>query len=192
MAASQDINSIPPANKPGAGLGGTPLHCTLFELKNDDGSALTVAGAAGTFKIVNTTATSVALVGETANNNTKTDKAIWAIITPTWYDSTGNSNMTLKVNVGYQNSAGGTLGTHTIAAHAYKIKSSIGGSYLTDLVVTASQVLQSTTQQDYAFLIANPTGLGPGDRLVIQVVLAIQESAGLGNIIGSIYAISLT
>jgi hypothetical protein len=149
------------------GLAEISLPFTGF--RNTDGSALAAAASAGKFGFAITLATSFALTGEAANNNTKTDDAIFDFVLPPWY--VAGSNLTVTVNAKLTGS--GTPGTKTAQIFAYRTaKAGTQGADIgpgTTAAITAAGA-------DITFAVAGAT-LSPGDRIVFKLEVVLQETA---------------
>lgn len=164
-----------------------PVYLPLFSARSDNGTVLDAAGATGNFKVVGTVGTSLYLQGQDAQNNTKTDAAVYEFTLPSTY--VAGVSPTLIVNAHYAVVSGaGTAGTKTIDAFAYEIASA--GTAGSDLVTTSVQTL-TTSAADYSFVITG-TGLKAGERLQIRLLGAIQETANGGAFATRINSVRLT
>lgn len=162
----------------------------LGESRNLNGSVVSNAAAAGNFGVT-TTATfgspaNLLLVSEAAQGNTKTDAVEFEFMLPT--DYVAGSNIT--VNVASNVTGGGTLGaTKTLTVDAFKVDPVLGtvGSNLGP----AAGTLATGAAVNQAFVIT-PTGLNPGDKLLIQVQAAVQETGGVSAINANVTGINIT
>lgn len=163
------------------------LYATALPLmhgRNSDGSAIAAAASAGKFGLTVTLGTGTFLVSEAANSNTKTDIALFEHVLPRGY--VAGKNITLTANVQYV-LGGGTVGTHTVNANAYRTAND--GTQGVDLInVSAATVPAVAT--DVVFTIAGAT-LNPGDRLVLKVTEVIQDT-GASNITAQINGVRLS
>lgn len=148
------------------GLPQTPLSFTTF--KNADGTTLAATASAAKFGLANTVGTSIGLVGEAANSNTKTDDAIVEVMMPPWYIA--GQNFSVIVNA--QIAGAGTPGTHTLQVKAYKM-STLGAAS-----ANLGPVAQTITPAgaDLTFTVTGTT-LSPGDRVLLDLAAVIQETA---------------
>lgn len=163
------------------GMGPTQLK--LLDGKNADGTGLSATPAAGNFTPSVTFGTSEALVGEDANNNTKTDTVWYEYVLPPNYIS--GEDITVRVHALY--TTAGTVGTHTLAVLAHA--SSANGAQGANLVATSAATL-TTSDAAYDFVITG-TSLGAGLHIVIGIRTAIQETAAGGAIYSSINSVTL-
>lgn len=152
-----------------SGLAVTPLR--LLDFKNNDGTTLAAAAAAGKFGLTSTPGTVEQLLTEAANSNTKTDIAQAEFVLPPSY--TAGQNITVTANCDYTLGAG-TVGTHTLAAAAYLTAND--GTQGTTLIATAAQTVPAAAG-DVTFTITGTT-LAPGSRLMLTFTLVIEDSGG--------------
>jgi hypothetical protein len=146
------------------------IQLNLLKMRNTDGSAIAAAAAAGKFGCSISVGTSSALISEVANNNAKTDVIYDEIVLPSSYIA--GQDLTLTVNAGVTIGSG-TLSVRTLTASAYKIANA--GTHGANLIATAAQTVANTVG-DLVFTITGAT-LNPGDRLGIQLSLALTETA---------------
>lgn len=144
-------------------------HLRLLDAFSQDGAPMAAAAAAGDFGLTCTPGTALYLVGEAANNNTKTDKALFEFLVPQEY--VAGEDLVVTVNCDLDGA--GTSGTKTIDCEAWVQANA--GTGTTDLCATAAQTF-SATAADYAFTLTGTTVL-PGDRLLIQLTMVLQETA---------------
>lgn len=170
--ASGSLPQLAPS-RPAAALGGVTLRLPLTQGRSDTGLVMDATGAAGLFHIVNSTGTSLTLLSEAANNNTKTDYVLWELQIPEFYKA--GANLTITVSAKY--TAAGTAGTKTILADCYLLASD--GTSGTTLVATSAATLTTSTAE-YAFTVTGTT-LTPGARVLVRVKGVIQETAAGGN-----------
>lgn len=161
-------------SRPTSGLGGVIQRIILTHGRNDDGTVFDATGAAGKFHIVNVSGTSLCLLSEGAKNNTKTDTAIFEVTIPQFYKAGDpinlNTNALFNIN-------GGTDSVKTLQAKCFKLAKD--GSSSVDLIATAAQTLTGAAV-DYSWTIPGAT-LTPGDRLLIQLIGIITETANTGT-----------
>lgn len=156
------------------GMAGEPPF-RLIDFRNANGTALAAAAAAGVFGISVTAGTSMFLVTEAANANTKTDTAIVEYVLPPNYIA--GQNLTITANANYVLGTG-TLGTHTLAIAAYS--TTLSGLQGANLVSTAAQNLPAAAGAlTYA---VDGSGLSPNGRLLLVATIVLQETGGTGNI----------
>lgn len=142
--------------------------------KNVDGTTLAASAASGKFGLAITAGTSENLAGEAAQNNTKTDSAMFEIPLP--YNYVAGQNLTVTANAKIAGT--GTPGTKTIDMNAYaKTDAGVEGA---DLIAGAAQNL-TTSNADYAFVV-DGTNLHPGDVLVVTVTTVLQETGNVATI----------
>lgn len=146
-----------------------PIRVNAFHWKNSDGSAVAAAASAGKFGYAITLGTSLALVGEAANNNTKTDIAITEVVLPPNYIA--GQDITVTVNGQY--AGAGTLTVKTVAVAAYRTADD--GTEAASLVATAAQNLTNAAAET-AFVVTGAT-LHPGDRLALKLTMVLTETA---------------
>lgn len=162
---------LPQAGNTGAApFGGAVTLLPVLSGKNDDGTTLAASAAAGKFGLSNTTGTSLLLLSEAANNNTKTDKVIFEMIIPGNY--VANSTFTVVVNALYTPGAG-TASVKTVQAKLYLIANA--GTEGSDLIAGSAQTV-TTSAADYTFTCTTPT-LAPRARVLIQITSVLTETA---------------
>lgn len=162
----------------------TPVIIELTAARNSNGSVIDATGAANNFKVASTVGTSLRLQTENAQGNTKTDTAVWELIVPASYIP----GRILTAVVGANHVAGsGTVGTATVDVQAYELVAA--GTESADLCSTAAQNITGTAAE-YSFVITG-TGLVPGDRIRLAVVVAIQETGGANTSYGQINSVRL-
>jgi len=143
--------------------------------KNADGTSLVVAAAAGTFGLTNTPGTATFLIGEAARGNTKTDAVCWEYQLPGDYIAT--RNLTVTANAYY--TGAGTVGaTKTLTLTAYKITNTTG-AHGSNLGPSASTLTNAAA--DYAMTVTGAT-LSPGDRVLLRLTAAVQETGGASDL----------
>jgi hypothetical protein len=173
-----DSTLAPSAN----GLYATALP--LLHARNSDGSVLAAAAAAGKFGVTVTLATATYLVSQAANSTTVSPIALFDVVLPRNY--VAGQNITVTVNTQYV-LGGGTIGTHTINANAYRTASN--GTQGADMInVSAGSV--GAAAADVTFTIVG-TSLNPGDRVILQLAMVIQDTAG-SAITGQINSVRLS
>ncbi len=131
-----------------------------------------------------TLATATYLVSQAANSTTVSPIALFDIVLPRNY--VAGQNITVTVNSQYV-LGGGTIGTHTINANAYRTASN--GTQGADMInVSAGSV--GAAAADLSFTIVG-TSLNPGDRVILQLAMVIQDTAG-SAITGQINSVRLS
>lgn len=166
--------------------GGNGLTATQLGLLSafcQDGAPLAAAAAAGDFGVTCTPGTVLQLISEAANNNTKTDKALWEVVLPDSYIPGEDVTLTFHAEI----NGAGTSNNSTIDASAYL--QADDGTGTVDLVATAAQVI-TTSDAAYAFVVTG-TSLSPGDKLLVVATMAVIESAS-SNITGVISSAKLS
>lgn len=149
------------------GIAETPLR--LLDAFCQDGAPMQAAAAAGDFGVTCTPGTVLQLIGEAANNNTKTDKALWEFALPSNY--VAGQDLALIVNA--ELNGAGTAGTKTIDASVYR--QARDGTGTVDLCATDAQNLAAAAG-DFTFAVTGAT-LNPGDVILVVVTIALQETA---------------
>lgn len=155
---------------------GDAISRKILEVKNLDGSVLAASAASGKFGI-STTATfgspaTLALVSEVANNNTKTDAFEFEFVLPP--DYVAGSAITVNIYSQVQIGAGTLGATKTLTVDAFLVGVNGTGTVGSNLGPSAGTL--SATAGNQAFSIT-PTGLVAGNKLLIQVQSAMQETA---------------
>lgn len=158
---------------------------SLLNGLNSNGTSLAATTAAGNYAITRTAGSVLTLVSENANNNTKTDTAIWAFTLPLDYQP--GSNLIVNVNALYTPGSG-TVGTHTVVAVAYLQAGA--GAEGANLVTTAAQSTTASAAA-YSFTVTG-TNLLRNSLLTIGVTAVTQETAAGGNITTTINGVTLT
>lgn len=159
---------------------GQKYYRELTLLRTLAGLPLDGTGGAGLFA-VSTTATfgspaAISLIGESTQNNTKTDAYEFEFTLPPEYVAGGAITVNVTANV----SGSGTLGTtKTLTCDAFKVAAADGtvGSNLGP----AAQVLATGAATTKSFTVT-PTGLVAGDKLLIQVQASINETGNVSPI----------
>ena len=149
------------------GVYGIPIN----RLMAADGAVLAIAESAGDHYL-SLSANVATLLGEIANNNTKTDISYFQFILPPEYVSAGD----VSIRVKHQATGAGTLGaTKTIDIAVYEQNGN--GAVGSDLsTTTAAQTVTKSVWATSDFVIT-ATDLVAGDILVVKITTAIQESA---------------
>ncbi len=156
----------------------------ILSARNTDGSALAAGAAAGTFGVTVSLATATYLVSQAANSTTVSPIALFDIVLPRNY--VAGQNITVTINCNYV-LGGGTIGTHTINANAYRTAND--GTEGADMInVSAGSV--AATAGDVTFSIAGTT-LSPGDRILLKAAMVIQDTAG-SNVFGHVNSVRLS
>lgn len=152
------------------GANGIPMmQMRLLDVFSQDGAPTAAAAAAGDFGLTCTPGTALYLIGEVANNNTKTDKALIEFVVPQSYVA----GQDLSVVVNCDLDGAGTSGTKTIDCEAWVQANA--GTGTVDICATAAQSF-SATATDYTFTLTGTTVV-PGDKLLIQLTMVLQETA---------------
>lgn len=164
------------------GLSGFALP--LIGFKNADGTTLAASASSGKFGISITAGTSMVLLSEAANSNTKTDTAGVEIVLPASY--VAGQNVTVTASTQYTLGSG-TVGTHTLAGAAYLTADN--GTQGSTLIATSAQSVPSAAG-NVTFTITG-TSLVPGSRLWLTFTLVIQDTGG-SNITAQVNSIKLS
>lgn len=154
------------------GLFETKLN--LMAARNSDGSTIAASAAAGKFGLAITLGTSFALASESANNNTKTDVALWEYVLPPTYKSDQDITVTVNASI----TGAGTLSTKTAQIKAYKTASD--GTQGADIGPGSASAM-TAAGADVAFTVTG-TGLVAGDKLVFSLTTILTESASSGMV----------
>lgn len=160
------------------------MRLPFLQFKNSDGTTLSATAAAGKFGLALTGGTSLTLVSEAANSNTKTDVCAVDVVLPASYIAA--SNITVTVHTAYTLGSG-TVGTHTLAAAAYL--NALAGTQSATLIATAAQTVPAADGA-VTFTITGAT-LSPGSYLTLTFTLVIQDSGG-SNITANINSVVLS
>lgn len=156
------------------GMAGSPVM-PLLGFKNADGTTIAAAASAGKYGFSVTPGTSMFLLSEAANSNTKTDTALTEYELPPNYIA--GDDLTLTINCNYTLGTG-TLGTHTMLAAAYLVANN--GTMGATIIPTAAQAIPPAAG-DLAYTVLGATLL-PNSRLLLGFVGVLQETGGTGNI----------
>lgn len=158
-----------------------PVSLPLMQGRTVAGAVLAAAAAAGVFGFNSTPGTVLTLLGESAQNNTKTDVVMYEFQLPANY--VAGEDLTVTINAGFSGS--GTAGTKTVDASVYVIADT--GAQGADLVSTNAQTIASTAA-DYAFVVNGDT-LAPGARVLIRVTVVLQETGNANPLVAAIGSI---
>lgn len=169
--------------RPGAN-GLVPVSLALTNGRTITGAVMAAAAAAGVFGFTSTPGTTLVLIGESAQNNTKTDVVMFEHQLPANY--VAGTDLTVTINAGFSGS--GTAGTKTVDASAFAIADT--GAQGADLVTTAAQTIAASAA-DYAFVIDGDT-LVPGARVLIRVTVALQETGNANPVVAAIGSIRIS
>jgi hypothetical protein len=179
---------VSPATLLGAPSGSTTglagSYQSLIDFKNATGTTLAATASSGEFGISISAGTSLYLVGEAANSNTKTDTCAFMFVLPPNYQA--GANITLTVNCNYVVGSG-TIGTHTLAAAAYL--TAAAGTQGATLIATAAQSVPAAAGN--AVFTITGASLVAGSALWITLAMAIQDTSG-NNITGQINSVALS
>lgn len=159
-----------------------PVRFSLFDGRNPNGTDFATSPGAGVFGITCVAGTNLILVGEAAQNNTKTSVALWEFVVP--FDYVAAQNLSCVVN-GFHTEAGGTTLTNTVDVEAFEIADA--GTQGADICATAAQALPGSAG-DLTFTLTG-TSLVPGDRILIRVTSVATEAGNTGtttNTVGSV------
>lgn len=158
----------------------------LTQARNADGSSLVATSPGATdFTIVSTPGTVLNLAGHAAQNNAKTDNAIFEVVLPSSY--TAGANVTLTIQSSYAVASGTTL-AGTVDATAYLLADA--GTEGADICATSAQTI-TASKVDYAFTLTGTT-LTPGARILIQVTTVVSEGGNAGTITGKVWSVRLS
>lgn len=172
--------------KPVTSLRDGSRYLRLFECRNTDGTALATSPTAGVFGLSNTPGTSTYVVGEAAQNTTKTDTLVFPLVLPP--DYIPGRDIVLTVNSQLIISGTGTLGaTKTLTLSAWKVGAA--GAHGANIGPAAATLVTAAT--DYALVIAG-AGLVPGDLLQCRLVASYQESANTGTLTFRGYSLKIS
>lgn len=163
----------------------SPMSLRLLGGRKPDGTVMTGSAGAGVFGVTSTAGTSLFLVGEAAQTNTKTDVAIFEAPVPEGYYP--GKDLTLTVNSHY--TGGGTVGTKTVGVNAYEIATD--GSQGSDICATTTAATMTTAAADAAFTITG-AGLVAGDKILFKVTMTLQETGGASAVTGRLNSIRLS
>jgi hypothetical protein len=146
-------------------------HLPLTSAKSDAGVGLTATATGGAMGISRTAGTSLELVGEATSVSTKTDKAMFEFDLPDTY----NAGQPVLVDVWAAVGGSGTLvaASTTLTVAAY---SETNGVEAALTVTNASQEIVQAGGDLYSTIAA--TGLAPGNRMVLELTMAVDSSAG--------------
>lgn len=148
------------------GLAATRLK--LLDAFAQDGAPLAAAAAAGDFGVTCTPGTVLQLISEVAQNNTKTDKALWEFVLPPEYVAGQNINLNIHAEI----NGSGTAGTKTVDFSVYE--QALAGTGTVDLCATDAQAI-AAADAGYDFTVTG-TDLAPGDSLLIVATIVLQET----------------
>lgn len=150
-----------------------------------DGAPIAAAAAASDFGVSITPGTTFYLVGESCQNNTKTDKALWEYTLPDSY--VAGTDVVISPNAGF--SGTGTVSTKTVDVNAYE--QAADGTQGADLCSTAAQNLGAVgVYSDFAFVI-DGDNLAPGDKLLIVVTVALTETGNANPILARLNSVNV-
>jgi hypothetical protein len=150
------------------GLSATNLP--LIGAKNADGTTLAASAASGKFGLALTFGTSEVLVTEAANNNAKSDAAIFEYVLPASYVAAQDITLTVQQQIVI---GSGTLSVKTLTPDVRK--KAVDGTISAASIASAAQNMTNAAG-DLAFTITGTT-LSPGDLLMIELTAAITETA---------------
>ena len=169
-AAFKLIQTTPGGN----GLVLSPAPLTNF--KAATGTTLPATAAGGEFGFAITLGASFALIGETSNNSSKTDDAIFEYVVPESYIA--GQNLTVTVNCQVTTAGAPTYGTKTVQVKAYPVTAA--GVMAADIGPGAATALNGTptVAQAIPFTITG-TSLVPGQRIVFEVESVLHDTGGV-------------
>lgn len=168
----------------GATNGVPAIALPLAQGRNTDGSALAAAAAAGKFGFSISLGTSLFLVGEAAQANTKTDDALFEFVLPPWYRSGANLTATVYAKL----TGSGTAGTKTVQVLCYK--TATDGTQGADIGPAAASAINAAGA-DVTFTITGTT-LNPGDKVVLKLETVLQETGGTSSITAQVGSLRLS
>lgn len=157
----------------------------LMDLRNGDGTVMDATGAASKFRIVATPGTSLVVQTEAAQNNTKTDVALFEVQVPDGYAR--GANLTLTTNVQRVVASGTTL-TTSFDVEAWKLADD--GTGTSDICATAVQAYTNTAAADLTWTLTGTT-LTPGDRLLVRITGVATEGGNAGTVRGQLNSVRL-
>ena len=155
----------------------------LMGCRNADGTVLDATGGAGKFSLhhYGWGAGHLTLDSELAKGNTKTDTFCFEFVLPPEYVAAADAE--LVVHARYAGS--GTAGTCALDAEVYELDD----EGIATLIRSTSTKNLTGSWADYTFDDITATDLAPGDRLMVMVRAAVQETGGsndLGAEIGNV------
>lgn len=150
-----------------------PMYLRLSSGLNTDGSGLAAAAAAGKFGYAITLGTSIALVGEVSNNNTKTDDALFEYVLPANY--VAGQNLTVTINAAISTAGAPTYAAKTAEIKAYRTAKD--GTQGADIGPGAASAI-TVAGADIAFVITGTT-LSPGDRIVFELEAVLHDTGAV-------------
>ena len=156
---------------PGTGSASGALQLDITSWVTPTGVPHGASAAAGVFGMACTAGTTLSLVTEVANNNTKTDVALFEMLVPVGYVAGNPLNIT--VNAGYTIGSG-VLSASTLTLNSYII--SKDGTQSANLVTTSAATITGTNT-DYSFAITS-TNIAAGSRLLIKATIVLTETSG--------------
>lgn len=137
------------------------------------GAALGASATGGAFGYSITLGTSFALIGETSNNSSKTDDALFEFVLPSWY--VAGQNLTVTVNAAISTAGSPTYTTKTVQIKAYRTVNA--GTQAADIGPGTATAI-TVAGADVTFAITGTT-LNPGDRIVFELEGILHDSAGV-------------
>jgi hypothetical protein len=162
------------------------LELSLLTGRGNGGLVFTATKTASQFAIVEGGTGVGTLVGEDAQNNTKTSYGIWDVILPFNYVAATNLTVTAKAKSAAV--AGGTTVSGTVDVEAFECSES--GTVGADICATAAQA-DTDTLADYAFTITG-TGLVAGDRVRLIVKMTTTEGGNTGTAGSTLSGVKVT
>lgn len=157
----------------------------LVSGRSNTGLVLDATGGAGLFSVSTTPGTSHVLLGEAAQNNTKTDYLLYEFTLPA--DYTAGQNVLVTVNAQHTES-GGTSLTNTLDCEAWLMTAA--GAAGADICATAATAIAGTAG-NIVFTLTGTT-LNPGDRLTLRLTSVATEGGDAGTTRNRINSITVT
>ncbi|MDE2103982.1 MAG: hypothetical protein KGL39_42490 [Patescibacteria group bacterium] len=154
----------------------------LLTAKTSSGIPLPTTAAAGKLATSSTPGTSLYLLGEAAQNTSKTDGCQFELTIPRSYIA--GTALSITINAQY-NVSGGTVPTCTVAASLYLAANA--GTEGSNLVTTSATAL-TTSAADYVFAVTGTT-LTPGARVIIGISTVIREAGNTGTLTGQVNSV---
>lgn len=151
--------------------------------RTNTGLVLDATGGAGLFKVGLTPGMGLNLVGEAAQNTTKTDYVVWEFQLPPTYKA--GSNLTASINASHVEADGTTL-TNKIDVEAWE--QGAGGTHGSDICATAEQAIGVTALE---FTLTG-TALVPGDVIVLRIKSTATEGGNTGTTTNYVNSVSIS
>ena len=159
----------------------------LSGCRNEDGGILDAVGGVGKLRLqgIAWNGGSLKAVGQSAQNNTKTDTLVAEYVLPESYLAGQDVQLCLSAGCTV---AGGTAVTAKIDAQAYKLDpAGLAGA---DLCATNEQTLPVGSPGSPSFVIT-PASLAPGDKLAFLVRTTVSEGGNTGSAAAYVAAVNV-